>query len=264
MMISLAIVALASVVTAGLTLYSGFGLGTLLMPVFALFFPVEMAVAATAVVHGANNLFKIAVVGRHADRSLVLQFGVPAILAAFAGAALLGHVSGFGQVASYSILSKTAVITPVKLVMAVLIFVFALFELLPALRDVRIDRRHLVLGGMLSGFFGGLSGHQGALRSAFLVKTGVSTEAFVGTSAVIGFLVDLARIATYAVLFFPAGTTSPIGPGQWPLILTGILAAFAGVLLGRRFLHRVTMTAVQALTGVLLLAVALALGAGIV
>ena len=34
------------------------------------------------------------------------------------------------------------------------------------------------------------------MRSAFLVKTGVSTEAFVGTNAMIAFLVDLARIAT--------------------------------------------------------------------
>jgi uncharacterized protein len=261
---SLLVVAAAALAASALTLYSGFGLGTLLMPVFALFFPVEAAVAATAVVHGANNIFKIAVVGRHADRSLVLGFGVPAIVAAFAGAALLGYVSGLGRLASYTIGPVTAVITPVKLVMAVLIFAFALFELLPALRDVRIDRRYLFLGGTLSGFFGGLSGHQGALRSAFLVKTGVSTEAFVGTSAVIGFLVDMARIATYAVLFFAAGAAGPIGPGQWPPILTGILAACAGVLVGRRFLHRVTMTAVQALTGVLLLGIALALGAGVV
>ena len=47
-------VALAALFAAGLTLYSGFGLGTLLLPVFALFYPVEVAVAATAMVHGAN------------------------------------------------------------------------------------------------------------------------------------------------------------------------------------------------------------------
>jgi hypothetical protein len=36
------------------------------------------------------------------------------------------------------------------------------------------------------------------------------------------------------------------------------------VLLARRFLHKVTMAAVQTLTGVLLLVIALALGAGLV
>jgi hypothetical protein len=35
---------------SGLTLFSGFGLGTVLMPAFAVFFPVPTAIAATAVV----------------------------------------------------------------------------------------------------------------------------------------------------------------------------------------------------------------------
>jgi hypothetical protein len=52
---------------------------------FCAFFPVHMAVAATAGVHGANNIFKILVVGKNADRDLVLGFGIPAIMAAFAG-----------------------------------------------------------------------------------------------------------------------------------------------------------------------------------
>jgi uncharacterized membrane protein YfcA len=117
---------------------------------------------------------------------------------------------------------------------------------------------------MLSGFFGGFSGHQGALRSAFLVKVGVSTEAFVGTNAFIGFMVDMARIATYAAVIFTAKASSLVGADQWPLILTGILAAFAGVMLGKRFLHKVTMKTVQTLVGVLLLGIALALGAGLV
>lgn len=84
------IVASAAVLVSGLTLFSGFGLGTLLMPVFALFFPVEVAVAATAVVHGANNILKIGLVGKNADRALILRFGLPAIIAAFAGAMALG------------------------------------------------------------------------------------------------------------------------------------------------------------------------------
>lgn len=52
-----ALVCAASLVVAGLTLYSGFGLGTLLLPVFALFFPVQVTVAAVAVVHLLNNFY---------------------------------------------------------------------------------------------------------------------------------------------------------------------------------------------------------------
>lgn len=258
------VICTSALLVSGLTLYSGFGLGTLLMPAFAIFFPVHVAVAATAVVHGANNIFKILVVGRNADRDLVLRFGIPAIIAAFAGAAVLGYVSGFGELLRYSIGSKMAVITPIKLMMGILMFVFALFELLPALRNLKFDRKYLFLGGLLSGFFGGLSGHQGALRSAFLVKTGVSTQAFVGTNAVIGFMVDIARIATYAVMFFFAKTAGPIGLEQLPLIIAGIMAAFAGVMIGKRWMHKVTMNAIQWLTGFLLLLIALALGTGII
>lgn len=258
------VVCLAALFTSGLTLYSGFGLGTLLMPVFALFFPVETAVAATAIVHGVNNIFKIGMVGRHADLTLVLRFGLPAVIAALAGAAALGYVAHFGEIVSYTIGARIAVVTPIKLVMAALMFVFALFELLPGLRSLKFDRKYLFLGGILSGFFGGFSGHQGALRSAFLVKVGISTEAFVGTNAVIGFMIDMARIATYAALFLAVRSDGLFGAEQWSLIVAGTVSAFAGVMIGKRFLHKIAMKTVQSLTGMLLLGIALALGSGIV
>ncbi len=37
----------------------------------------------------------------------------------------------------------------------------------------------------MTGFFGGLSGMQGAMRSAFLAKSGLGKEAFIATGAVI-------------------------------------------------------------------------------
>jgi uncharacterized membrane protein YfcA len=92
-----AIVCLTSLVVAGLALFSGFGLGTLLMPAFALFFPVEVAVAATAVVHLANNLFKVGLIGKWADWSVAARFAVPAAIAAVFGALLLGRVASHLQ-----------------------------------------------------------------------------------------------------------------------------------------------------------------------
>jgi len=56
------VLCLAALAVSGLTLFSGFGLGTLLMPVFAIFFPIEIAIAMTAIVHLANNIFKLALV----------------------------------------------------------------------------------------------------------------------------------------------------------------------------------------------------------
>ena len=256
-------VAFAALFAAGLTLYSGFGLGTLLLPVFALFFPAEMAVVATALVHGANNVFKVSLLGRHADRDVVLKFGLPAIAAAVLGALVLGWVTQSGSSLTIDINEDVFLkITPVKLVIGLLMIGFALFELVPRFSLLEFDRRYLPLGGVLSGFFGGLSGHQGALRSAFLAKTGLTTERFVGSNATIGFLVDLTRISVYVTLFTAAGGHVSEFSG-WPLVITGAVAAFCGVLLGKRFLHKVTMTSIQTLVGVLLFAVGLALVTGV-
>jgi uncharacterized membrane protein YfcA len=262
-LLSFLIVGLAAFFAAGLTMYSGFGLGTLMLPVFALFFPVEMAVVATALVHGANNVFKVSLLGRHADREVVLKFGLAAIVAAIFGALTLGWLVRLD--ASVSVAVNEAVVsevTPVKLMIGFLMIGFALFELLPRFRKLEFDRRYLPLGGLLSGFFGGLSGHQGALRSAFLAKSGLSTEGFVGSNAVIGFLVDLTRISVYVALFAAAGGNLA-DFGGWPLVITGSLAAFCGVLAGKRFLRKVTMKSVQALVGILLFGVGLALVAGV-
>jgi len=257
-------VAVAALFAAGLTLYSGFGLGTLLLPVFALFYPVEVAVAATAVVHGANNVFKVALVGRFADRGVVLRFGLAAILAAVAGATLLGALAGVERQFEWRLAGLSGTVTPLKVLMGLLMAAFAAFELLPRFRKLQFDRRYLPLGGVLSGFFGGLSGHQGALRAAFLVKTGLSTEAFVGTSSVIGLLVDSVRILAYGFLMIWAGHRIGLPAGSVPLVVTGILAAFSGVLIGKRYLHKVTMHWVQALTGTLLLMIAVLLGFGFI
>jgi len=263
-LLQLLIVALAAFFAAGLTMYSGFGLGTLMLPVFALFVPVELAVVATALVHGANNLFKVALLGRHADREVVLKFGLPAVVAALLGAMALGWLASSSSAVTIEVNEQAlARITPVKLIVGLLMIGFALFELLPRFQKLEFDRRFLPLGGLLSGFFGGLSGHQGALRSAFLAKSGLSTERFVGSNAVIGFLVDLTRIGVYLVLFAAAGFAVD-GFAAWPLVITGAAAAFCGVLVGRRYLHKVTMKAVRTLVAILLFGVGIALLLGLI
>jgi uncharacterized membrane protein YfcA len=258
------VVAVTALLAAGLTLYSGFGLGTLLLPVFALFFPIEVAVAATAAVHGANNVFKVSLLGRHADRDLVLKFGLAAIAAAAVGAMMLGYVSTLAPLLTYRIGNHEAVVTPVKLVMGWIMLFFAAFEVLPGLKKIRFGREHLVLGGVLSGFFGGLSGHQGALRAAYLVKTGLTTEQFVGTSSVIGLMVDVTRIAVYVALAIMAGSALSLAGLDWSLVLVGILCAFTGVWIGKRHLHKITIGMVQNLTGLLLFVIAILLGTGII
>ena len=175
-MVSYLVICLVAFLASGLTFFSGFGLGTLLLPAFAFFFPVELAVSLTAVVHFLNGLFKLALVGRWAVWPVVFRFALPASAAAFAGAWLLARLSGFPPVLGYSAFGIQLYVTPVKLAVGCALLVFASFELSARFQQLSFSPRYLAVGGLLSGFFGGLSGTQGALRSAFLVRAGLSKE----------------------------------------------------------------------------------------
>ena len=238
------IICFAALLASGLTLFSGFGLGTLLTPVFALFFPVPAAIAMTAVVHLANNLFKIGLVARDADWRTVARFGVPAAIAALAGAGLLTLFSGLERLARYELAGQMHEITPVKLVIGLLITGFVLLELSPRFARLALPPSWIPLGGLLSGFFGGLSGNQGALRSAFLIKAGLSKEAFVGTGAVCAVMVDGVRLAIYGTAFQTSGWQMMQG-SEGRLVLTATFSAFLGAYFGKKLLKKVTLRGVE-------------------
>lgn len=253
------IVALTCMAASAMTFFSGFGLGTLILPVFAIFFTVDVAVALTAVVHFLNNLFKLFLVGKYVDKRIVLRFGFPAIGAAFLGAWLLVWLIDIPPLYEYEISNHTFYVTPIKLTVAVLIFVFAIYDVMSEVPSASFNQRYLPLGGLASGFFGGLSGHQGALRSAFLVGCNLSTATFIGTSAVIACLVDVARIAVYGSHYTAQGLNNSIA-----LVATAALAAFIGTFIGSRFIKAVSITRVRDLVGGLLLILAFILGIGLI
>lgn len=253
------IICLAAAFTSALTLFSGFGLGTLLLPAFAIFFPVDTAVALTAIVHFLNNLLKLSLFGRYANRNVLVRFGIPAIPAAMLGALLLTYLSQSRPLWAYQLGGRTATVTPINIIIALLIIIFALFEVLPLLQKLEFDRKYLLGGGLLSGFFGGLSGHQGALRSAFLIRAGLGRESYIGTGIVIACLVDITRLSVYSTHFTASHTL-----GNWPLLLAATLSAFLGVFIGGRLVKKVTMRAIQRLVAAMLFLLALALMAGLV
>lgn len=258
------LITVVSFLVAVLTFFSGFGLGTILLPAFAVFLPVELAVAATAVVHLANNLFKASLVGRHAAWSVLVPFILPAALCSLIGAWLLVHMSSMEPLHLYEVWGRTCEVTMVKLVIAALMIAFALFDLVPALGRLSFPPRLIPLGGALSGLFGGLSGHQGALRTAVLIRLGLSKEAFIGTSVLGAVTVDIFRLAVYGSAFFVTAVDSWSSSGMGRLLVAGMLAAFAGTFLGNRLLAKVTLDGLHKLIGWMILLMALALGAGAV
>ena len=258
----LLLMGIIALLAAGLTFFSGFGVGTILMPVFALFFPVPLAIAATAVVHFINNLFKFALMASKADWRVVAVFSIPAAVAAYGGALLLGLIAKTPTLYNYTLFGTTFEVTPVKAVIGALILLFALLELWPRFQKLAFPRRWLPVGGILSGFFGGLSGNQGALRSAFLIKAGLSKEVFVATGVVSAVIVDASRLTVYGTGFlmdYFVSSKDIIAP-----VIVATVCACAGSLIGRQVLKKVTLHAVRLTVATAMLLIGAGLLAGVV
>jgi len=249
------------VVAAGaslLTFFSGFGLGTMLLPVFLLFFPVDLAIAMTAVIHFINNIFKTGLIGGHAIRDIVLKFGIPALLFAFLGAKALAYLASFPIRIPYKLFGFPLTTTLVNVVIGLLLLIFAVVEIIPSKNKKPVRTIGLFIGGAISGFFGGISGHQGALRSGFLIRLGLNKEAFVATGILISLFVDISRMGVY-------WTTLPMSElynNKW-ILLAAILAAFTGAIFGRRMLKKVTLRTLQyfVAAGISVIGVLLIIGA---
>jgi hypothetical protein len=253
------IICLVAFLGSGLTFFSGFGLGTLLTPVFGLFFPIEIAIGMTAIVHLLNNLFKLVLVGRHAEKNILIRFGIPSVVAAILGAWVLRGLGATPSVASWTWGATLHEITYTKIIIGILLIFFALFEIVPTLKGLSFDKRYLPLGGFLSGFFGGLSGNQGALRSAFLIRAGLEKTQFIATGVIVACGIDIARLAIYS----PKMQTALQTAGIVNVVLLATLSAFLGAYLGNKYLKKITIQALQNFVALALLLFGLALCIGI-
>ena len=250
----LAIVAFGA---ALLTFISGFGLGTLLMPALACFVAPEAAVALTAVVHLLTNLTKVALVGKQAQPSTLLRFGLTAIVGGFIGGYLLTTWSQATEPIIWQLGAWTCWTYPAPLAIGLTMLSVAVLELNPWFDTWRPQAKWLPLGGLVSGMLGGLSGHQGALRSAFLINLpGLTPVSFVATGAVIACAVDGARLLAYgSTAWLPASN-------HIDLLAIAAGAALAGTWVGNRCLSKVTLPFVRRMVGVALLVIAIRLITG--
>ena len=255
------IIGLVAFLASGLTLYSGFGLGTVLLPAFALFFPTPVAVAATGVVHLLAGLFKGALLWRQADWRTVLRFGLPAIPAAIAGAWLLGRLGAGDVLYLWSLDGRQFGPTPAALVVGAMMIVLGLLELQPWFQRLAAPPEAAPLGGLATGFIGGLTGQQGALRSMFLLRFGLDPARFIATGVMIAVLIDLSRLPVYA--FTVNAAAGEIEGRQGWLVGWAVMCAFAGAWVGTRWLKKVTVGFVRAIVAAVMLAIGAAMAAGV-
>lgn len=197
---------------------AGFGSSTLLVPIAIFFVNFQSAIFWVACFHLLNNIFKIKLFLPHIDYKVFAVFGVPSILFAFIGAR-------FVSIWPVAILTK---------VLAVFLIAFSAFSFVRPEFRVPANPASAVLGGSISGFFAGLIGLGGALRSMFLLSFGLPKENYVATAALIAFVVDLTRIPTYM-----AGRVGDEQSVSWFFLIFLTIIAYAGVHTGKLLLTRI-------------------------
>jgi uncharacterized membrane protein YfcA len=197
------VVALVSGATASVV---GFGIGSLLTPLFAAKLGTPVAVAIVALPHAFASIVRAIRLRASIDWSVVRSFGIVSAIGGLIGALVYSGLGG----------------RSLTLVLGALLVLTASAGI-TGWSSRWHPRGPLVwLLGLLSGFFGGVAGNQGGIRAAAMSSFRLSPTAFVATATAIAVLVDVGRTPIY---LWRAGAA--IEPH---LQLIGI--ASAGVLLG--------------------------------
>ena len=196
--------------------------------------------------------------GKNIDKKVLIRFGLPSVIAALIGSYLLVLIDDNIVIFSYYFFDKKIDVILVKFLISILLIIFAIIDLIPQIKDLHFDKKYLPVGGFLSGFFGGLSGNQGALRSAFLVKHGLEKSVFVATTVAISSLVDITRLSVYSTNFLNLNYSD-----FYQLGLFSVVSAVAGSFIGNKLLKKVTIQQIKKIVALLLILLGISLLIGI-
>ena len=209
------LVTLGAFLAAALTVPAGFGLSTILTPLVLFLLPVHEAVAVVAIVHCAHNAGKYIALKDAVDFNAFRRYGIWLVGGSVVGALLQNQVPN----------------DPLLLLVGIFLVVLPVLTISEKWTGYRIPEANDRLGGFGSGFMGGLSGHQGALRAMFLTTRLPDKMAYAATASVLALCVDLSRIPVY--FFFRTEEIS----NEIPLIVILVISALLGVRVGKKWLQ---------------------------
>jgi len=160
---------------------SGFGVGTIMTPLLLLFMPFDQTILLVCIIHWFHDIFKWYFFRHGFDLKLFLYFGVPTIFATAFGAML---VTPTQSVVLTSLLG---------------LFLIASVGMMYAMTTFKIPNNWLtgLVGGLLSGFFAGIFGIRGAVRSVFMAAFNLHKATFIGTTGAISLVLDTTRLGIY-------------------------------------------------------------------
>lgn len=159
----------------------GFGTSTLLLPLSLLFFEFKTALVLVALFHFFSNIGRISFFRKSLDKKLVIYFGIPSIILTFIGAKLVNYLP-----------SEILIF-----ILGIFLFTFSIVSMWKPKIKFNPSNKNAVVGGGLSGFFAGILGTGGAIRSFFLTSFKLKKNVYLATAALIALLIDIVRIPVY-------------------------------------------------------------------
>jgi uncharacterized membrane protein YfcA len=246
-LMELFLLALLGAAASAITIVSGFGLNTVLVPAFAVLFPLPLAIAAVAVVHLIASALRLVIFRAHINRVIALQFVPWAIIGGVLGAAILELLGAIPVVTTYTLFGITKSVTSVKVVVGATIATLSLYELRRGTQPVGMSAIGISAGALASGFFGGLSGNQGAIRSTVLIRAGLTPLGFAATGALAAIAIDLTRLVVYGT----AGSIAEIisDASVRDAIVAATIGAIIGALVGRQLLAAMSSARLHVVVG---------------
>jgi uncharacterized membrane protein YfcA len=236
-----ALVAGVAVVAGAIAAVTGFGIGSLVTPVLAASIGTKTAVAIVAIPHFGATAFRLWGLRRQVDLAVLRTFGVASAAGGLIGA--LVHIVFGGPV--------------LATILGVLLVFAGVSELTGLAGAMRFPGTTSIVAGALSGLFGGLVGNQGGIRSAALLRFGLSREALVATATASALLVDSARIPIYLV----TSGAHMLSHGPAIVLLTG--AVLLGTIIGAPILRRLPDPIFRRLLAILLIVLGVSLIVGV-
>lgn len=224
-----------SILAGAVAAVSGFGIGSVLTPFLLLRLPAADAVALVALPHAWATGLRFYRLRQDVHGPTFRQFGIASALGGLVGALIQGHVTG----------------SWLTIVLAVLLLVAGAGELLRAPVPLPDGPAWKLIGGILSGLFGGLVGNQGGIRAAALLQFGLTPRQVVATATATALLVDAARVPVYLFRESAAITT------HLPMMLWMAAGATIGTWIGVPILGQLTSATYRRMVGALLIALAI-------
>jgi hypothetical protein len=258
--VELLLLALLGAGASAITIVSGFGLNTVLVPAFAVLFPLPLAIAAVALVHLIASAIRLVIFRTHINRTIALQFVPWAILGGIVGALILELLGAIPIIATYPLFGLTKSVTAVKVVVGVTIAALSLYELRRGAEQGGLSSAGISAGALASGFFGGLSGNQGAIRSTVLIRAGLTPLGFAATGALAAIAIDLTRLVVYGTAGSITAIVADVAIRN--AIVAATIGAILGALLGRQLLASMSSARLHLVVGWSLVAGGLLIGVG--